>query len=101
MVAFAEAVVAGPCPEILVEMLVSEPHLVTQKSASGRHAPPGLSAALPIVHVVLLEGARGAKHPHAGQPNRFFDFCRGRLVGIDPGPDLGLVRSARVPDAER
>src|ERR1700731_315115 len=100
MVAFTVAVFAGQCAEILIEMLVPQAHLVTERVAPGDDTSSGLSAALPIVHVVLLEGARRAEHPHPGQSNGFLDLGRGRLVGEDPRPDLGLVGPSRVPDAE-
>src|SRR6267154_1838901 len=100
VVAFAVAIIARPSPQIFVEMLVSEAHLVTEEIAPGHHPSPGLGAALPIVHVVLLEGARWAEHPDTGQPNGFLDRGRGGFVGKDPRPDFGLVGSPRVPDPE-
>src|SRR5580700_2378546 len=100
MIEFAVAMVAGPGVEIRVEALVPEPHLVAQFEAPRDRAACGLGAALPIVHVVLLEGARWAEHPHPRHADRFLDLGRGRLVGVDPGPNLGLVRTARMPDAQ-
>src|ERR1043166_2792118 len=101
VVAFAVAVIAGPGAERLVKALVPQAHFVIQGLASGDRAARGLGAALPIVHVVLLEGARRAEHPHPGGPDRFLDMRRRRLIGITPGPDLGLIRPARVPHADR
>src|SRR5205085_9955110 len=100
VVALAVAVVARPGAERLVKALVPKTHFVIQGLASGDRAASGLGAALPIVHVILLEGARGAEHPHPGHPDRLLDMRRRRLVGVTPGPDLGLVGAARVPDPE-
>src|SRR5262245_50228971 len=74
MVALAVAVVAGQRAEIRVEAFVPEAHLVTERVAPGHHASPGLGAALPVVHVVLLEGPRRTEHPHPGQANGFLDL---------------------------
>src|SRR5205085_2117636 len=100
MVALAVAVVARPGLQIGVEALVSEAHLVIQSLAPGNGAACRLGAALPVIHVVLLEGPRRAEHPNSGDPDRLLDMRRRRLVGIAPRPDLGLIRSARVPDPE-
>src|SRR5271166_682478 len=86
MVAFAVAVVAGQGSEFVVEALVPEPHFVTEGIAPGDHASSGLGAALPVVHVVLLESAGRAEAPHSGQSNGFLDLRRGRLVDVDPRP---------------
>src|SRR6184192_1312306 len=94
VVALAVAVVARPGAERLVKALVPKTHFVIQGLASGDRAASGLGAALPIVHVILLEGARGAEHPHPGHPDRFLDMRRRRLVGITPRPDLGLDRKS-------
>src|SRR5262249_23746135 len=69
VVDFAVAIVPGPGFQIFVEMLVAQAHLVAEEVAPGHRAPSGLGATLPIVHVVLLECAGRAKHPHPGQPN--------------------------------
>src|SRR6202040_3209841 len=100
VVDFAVAVVAGPGTKIRVEALVPEAHLVAQLEAPGDRAACGLRAALPIVHVVLLEGPGWAEDAHTCQPDRLLDLGRGRLVRVDPGPDLGFVRTAGVPDAQ-
>src|SRR5262245_36011290 len=100
MIALAEAVLAGPRPESIVVPLVPQPHRIVQRVAPGHRALACLGARLPVVHVVLLEDPRGAEDPHAGQANRLLDLWRGGLVHVDPGPDLCLVRSARMPDAE-
>src|SRR5215469_1397343 len=73
MIAFAVAVVAGPGPEVLVETLMAETHLVTQEIAPGNHTAAGLRTALPVVHIVLLEGASWAKHACSGNAQGFFD----------------------------
>src|SRR5438132_3795152 len=101
MVAFAVAVIAGQRSEILVEALMPQAHLVTERIAPGDDTSSGLGAALPVVHIVLLEGARRPEHPHPRQPNGLLDLGRGGLVGEDPSPDLGLVGPPRVPDAKR
>src|SRR5215469_7484973 len=100
VVALAVAVIAGQCPELLVEALVPKSHFVAEGVAPGDHAASGLGATLPIVHIVLLESTRGTEAPHSGQPERFLDLRRGHLVDIDPRPHLGLVRPPRVPDPE-
>src|SRR5436190_13797017 len=100
MVAFAVAIIARPGVQRLVEALATEAHLVIQILAPGDRTAGGLGAALPIVHIVLLEGARWTEHPNPGHPDRLLDMRRRRFVGIAPRPDLGLVRAARVPDPE-
>src|ERR1700758_829362 len=100
MVAFTVAVVAGPGFEIFVETLVPEAHFIAERVAPGHHPSRGLGAALPIIHVVLLERARRAEAPHSGQPERLLDLRRGRLVDVNPRPHLGLVRPARVPNSK-
>src|SRR5712692_11542756 len=67
MVALAHAEVAGPGLEILVEPLVPEPHLGVQGHSPRHHSTTGAGALLPVVHVVLLEGARGAEASHGCQ----------------------------------
>src|ERR1051325_196155 len=101
VVAFAVAIVAGEAAEIPVEALAPQPHPVAQAERPRHHAARGLCAALPVVHVVLLEGAGGAEYPHAGETNGFLDLGRRRLVGVDPSPDLGLLGAARVPAPDR
>src|SRR6516162_2942942 len=100
MVAFTVAVVAGHCPEILVKTLAAEAHLIIERVAAGDHAAPGLGAALPVVHIVLLKGTCRTEGPRSGQPERILDLWGRRLVHVDPRPHLGLVRSAWVPDPE-
>src|SRR5262245_56449300 len=101
MVALAHAKVTGPRLEALVEPLVPQPHLRVQ-GESPRHPPAtGGRALLPVVHVVLLEGAGGAEAAHTRQPDGFLDRGRGCPVDVEPGPDLGLVWPPRVPDPER
>src|SRR5260370_25383231 len=100
VVAFAVAVVAGHGAEFLVITLMAEPHLVGDRIAPGDDAAPRQGAALPILHVVLLEGPRRTEHPHRGQPDRLLDLGRRRLVDKAPCPDLGLLRPPRVPHPE-
>jgi hypothetical protein len=101
VVAFAEAMIAGPGAERGIEALVAEPHLVVDRDTPGHHAAAGLGAFLPIVHVVLLERAGRAEAAHAGEAEGILDLLRCYLVDKDPGPDLGLFRAARVPYSER
>src|SRR5215469_12648594 len=70
MVDFTVTVVTGPSLQLFVESLVPETHLVTEKTAPGYHTSAGLRAALPIVHVVLLERAGRTEAPHASQSDR-------------------------------
>src|SRR6516225_3817058 len=63
-------------------------------------ATAGLDTALPIVHVILLEGAGGTENTCPGEPDRLLDLRGCSLVGIDPGPDFGLFGPARMPHAE-
>src|SRR6516225_3793126 len=100
MVDFTVTIVTGPSFQLLVEMLVPETHLVTEKIASGDRPSAGLGAPLPIVHVVLLERARRTEPAHAGQSDRFLDRRGRRLVGKDPSPNLGLLGSPRMPNTE-
>src|ERR1700730_2292746 len=101
MVALAVTVIAGQRAEILVEALMPQAHLVTERIAPGDDTPSGLSAALPVVHIVLLERSRRPEHSHTRQSNGLLDLWRGRLVGEDPSPDFGLVGPPRVPDPKR
>src|SRR4051812_19063942 len=80
MVAFAVALVTGPGIQFRIETLVPDAHLVTQRMPACDGAAPGFRAALPIVHVVLLESSRWAEHMHAGQAKGFLDLGRRRLV---------------------
>src|SRR5262249_9006900 len=57
MVALAEAVIAGPGLEVHIIALMAQSHLHIQRIAAGDHPPAGLGTLLPVVHVVLLEGA--------------------------------------------
>src|ERR1700736_5491201 len=100
VVALAHAEITGPGVETLVEPLVSQPHLRIQESPPGYDAAASARALLPIVHVILLEGAGRAEAAHAGQPDGFLDVRWRRLVGEDPRPHLGLVGSPRLPHAE-
>src|SRR5260370_38330236 len=101
MVALADAEIAGPGVETLIEPLVSQPHLRIQESPSGYDAAASAGALLPIVHVVLLEGPRRAEAAHPGQPNCFLHMRRRRHAGEQPRRQRGLVRSPRVPDTQR
>src|SRR5215831_681914 len=92
--------VSGPSPDVLVEAFVSSSHRIVQLVAPGHHPPAGLGALLPVVHVVLFEGACGAETPQTGQAEGFLHRHRGRLVDVDPGPDFYLVRVLWVPDPE-
>src|SRR5260370_14491680 len=89
MVAFAVAVVAGNGPVFRVEVLAATAHLVVQRLPAGDHTPAGLGAALPVVHVVLLERAAGAEDAGARQADRFLDFRRGGPVRLNPEPSFG------------
>src|SRR5262249_58562235 len=101
MVAFAVAVVAGDCAKIRLKPLAPEAHRVIQRLAPRDDASAGLSAALPIVHIVLLKRAAGSEHPGSGEADRLLDLGRRRPVRIDEGPAFGLVGTTRVPDAQR
>src|SRR6266851_4811482 len=101
MVALAKAVVAGPGLEVLVVALMAQPHLHIQRIAPGDDPAAGAGTLLPVVHVILLKGARRAEAPHPSQPHGLLDLGRGRFIHIDPGPELDLVGSPWVPDAER
>src|SRR5438046_8953981 len=78
-----------------------EAHLVAKEGSTGHCAARGLRAALPIVHVVLLEGATRAKDACSGEAKRLCHLRRRRLVDKDPRPDLGLIGPARVPCPDR
>src|SRR5579864_8035288 len=100
MVRFAHAIFTGPAAERRIEALVPEPHLGVERHLPRHHAAAGAGAFLPIVHVVLLEGAGRAEAAHSGEADRFLDMRRGSLVDEHPRPDLGLVGAARMPDAK-
>src|SRR5215510_9327793 len=101
MVALTEAGVAGPGLEVLAVTLMAQPHLQIQRIAPGDDPAAGAGTLLPVVHVVLLEGARRAKGPYPRQPHGLLDLRRGCCIHINPGPELNLVGAPRVPDAER
>src|SRR5271166_2296807 len=63
VVALAHAKVAGPGVEALVEALVPQAHLRVHRHAPRDDAAAGAGAFLPIVHIVLLEGAGRATRP--------------------------------------
>src|SRR5215469_12766188 len=100
MITFAHAEIAGPGIEVRIEAFVPQTHLRVHGHAPRDHTAAGAGALLPVVHIVLLESAGGAEAPHTGQSHRFLDVRRRRFVDVDPRPHLGLVRTARVPDAE-
>src|ERR1700724_2169549 len=64
-VALAEAVIPRPGAERRIEACAAEPHLVVDRHAARCDAAAGLGALLPIVHVVLLEGAGRTETAHA------------------------------------
>src|SRR5262245_27456952 len=97
MVALAEAGIADRGAEGGIEALVPEPHLVVDRHAPGHDAAAGLRAFLPIIHIVLLEGSGGAETAHPRQPERLLYFRRRGFVDKHPRPDLGLLRTARMP----
>src|SRR5437667_1660367 len=100
VIALAHAEIAGPGFEVLIEALMPQAHLRIHRHAPRDHAATGAGAFLPIVHIVLLEGAGRAEAAHSGQPDRLLDVRRGSFVGENPGPHLGPVRAARMPDAK-
>src|ERR1700746_512172 len=100
MVAFAHTEITGPSVETLVEPLMPQSHLGVDGKLPRHHATTGLRALLPVVHIVLFEGARRAETPYAGQPYRLLDVGRRRLIGIDPRPHRGLFGTPRLPHPE-
>src|ERR1700739_3210272 len=100
MVPLAHAEITGPGVETLVETLMSQPHLGVDGKLPRHHTPTRLCALLPVVHIVLLECARRAETPYAGQPYRLLDVGRRRLIGIDPRPHRGLFGTPRLPHPE-
>src|SRR5215469_7811907 len=101
MVRLTVPVVAGYGSALRVEFFAPEAHLVTQRIAPRDNAAPGLRAALPIVHVVLLERSARAKYAGASEPYGLFHLRRRRLVGVNKCPALGLLGAARMPHADR
>src|SRR5258708_13908895 len=97
MVALAHAKLTSPTLEPLVEPLVPQSHLRVQHGPPRHHAATGARALLPIVHVVLLEGAGRAEAPDAGQSDRFLDMWRRRFVGLNPRPNPCLFSPSPVP----
>src|SRR5712691_3980126 len=100
VVAFAVTILAGPTAERGIEAVVPQPHLRVERHAPRHHATARAGAFLPIVHVVLLEGARRAEAAHSGQADRLLDVIWRCLVDEHPRPDLGPAGTARMPDAE-
>src|SRR5438045_9640859 len=99
MVALAKTGIACPGAERCIEALVAEPHLIVHRHAARRDPAAGLGAFLPIVHIVLLEGAAGAEAAHPGQPERLLDFSRRRFVAVTPRPHRGSAGGARAASA--
>src|SRR6267142_1203705 len=56
MIALAHAKIAGPGFKVIVESLMSQPHLCVQGMAPGHRPAACPRALLPVVHVVLFEG---------------------------------------------
>src|SRR6266404_3877584 len=100
VIALAETGIARPGAERRIEALATEPHLVVDRHAARRNTTAGLGAFLPVVHVVLLEGAGRAEAAHAGEAERLFDVARSRLVDEYPRPHFGPAGAARLPNAE-
>src|SRR4051794_14904301 len=100
VVAFAETGIARPGAERRIEALTTEPHLVVDRHAARRDPAAGLGAFLPIVHIVLLEGAGRAETAYAGQAERLLDVARGRLVDEYPRPHFGPAGPARLPNSK-
>src|SRR5271168_1380280 len=67
VVALAHAEIAGPAFEIFVEALMPQTHLRVHGHAPRDDATAGAGALLPIVHVILLEGAGRAEAAHPAQ----------------------------------
>src|SRR6267154_2300771 len=67
MVALADAMVAGPGVEASVEVFVTHAHLRVDRHAARHDPAAGLGAFLPIVHIVLLEGAGRAEAAYPGE----------------------------------
>src|SRR5262249_11918098 len=84
MVALAHAEIAGPGFEVLIEPLVAKPHLSVDLHSPRHHATARACAFLPVVHIVLFEGAGWAEAPYAGEPHRFLDMRWCCLVDVDP-----------------
>ena len=80
MVALAHAEVAGPGIEVRVEALMPEPHLHVQEHTPRHRAAAAARAFLPVVRIVLLEGAGRAEPSHARKSDRLFDMRRGGLA---------------------
>ena len=100
MVALAEAGVAGPGLQVFVEPLVPQSHLHVEFNPPGNDPPAGLGAFLPMVHVVLLEGARRAEALDGVLAYRLPDFGKGCFVHVAPRPYFDLVRASRVPNTK-
>src|ERR1700738_756294 len=73
VIALAHAEIAGPGLEVRVETLVPQAHLRVHCQSPRDDAATGAGAFLPVVHVVLLEGAGGAEASYSGQPDRLLD----------------------------
>src|SRR5215831_21105840 len=57
VIALAHAKIAGPGLELLVEALVPQTHLRVHRQSLRDDTATGAGAFLPVVHVVLFEGA--------------------------------------------
>src|SRR5438270_1854469 len=66
-VELAEAGLARPGSQVVVEALVPHAHLVVERIALGHDALAGARTLLPILHVVLLKSSRGAEGVDASQ----------------------------------
>ena len=53
MIALAHAEIADPGIEVLIEALMSEPHLRVQERSPRHHSATGAGAFLPVVHIRL------------------------------------------------
>src|ERR1700730_14498335 len=76
VVALADARLAGPGVEAFIEAVVTHAHLRVDRHVTRDDSAAGLGALLPIVHVVLLEGAGRAEAAHPGEPDRLLHLRR-------------------------
>src|SRR5437588_522161 len=92
VIALAHAEIAGPGLEAFVEALMPQTHLRVHRHATRNHAAAGAGAFLPIVHVILLEGAGRTETAHPGQADRL-------RLGRGTRAEGGLYRrKMRPPD---
>src|SRR6516225_282841 len=89
-----------PPAQIGFRDLFAHAHLVVGREAPADHAARGAGHLDPIVHIVLFKNACRTEAVLRDEAHHVFDVRRRRLIDNGPTPDLHLVRSPWMPNAQ-